>query len=211
MSRMDSHPWIDDEWFERISASVDGELSPDEEAETAAHLASCAPCRELRARLEDQRRRSRLWVPIDREDLVEAIVGARVDDRAVERAATVRLVRRAAIAAVAVAASVFALHGLARPAPVGDQRPSELAGPVLVRATDHAFDQPRIEVPRGTTVEWVNNGSTTHNLVRHLGGATVEERLPPGRVETATFDQPGTYQFLCTVHAGMRGTLTVDS
>jgi len=30
-------------------------------------------------------------------------------------------------------------------------------------------------------------------------------------VETATFDQPGTYQFLCTVHAGMRGTLTVDS
>ena len=68
-----------------------------------------------------------------------------------------------------------------------------------------------MEVAAGTTVVWHNGGTTTHHLVRQVNGATVTEDLAPGQSEQITFAQPGTYEYYCTIHHGMTGTVTVDA
>ena len=57
-----------------------------------------------------------------------------------------------------------------------------------------------------------NSGQVPHNLVfedKALGGTEV---LPGGKEETLvlTFDEPGTYDFVCTIHSGQDGRVVVS-
>ena len=57
-----------------------------------------------------------------------------------------------------------------------------------------------------------NGGSIPHNLVfedKALGGTEV---LTGGKEEvlTLTFDKPGTYDFVCTIHSGQDGEVVVS-
>jgi plastocyanin len=73
----------------------------------------------------------------------------------------------------------------------------------------YRFDPPAIQVPAGTTVTWSNSDNFTHS-VSVSGGAFPFLNLPPGQSGTLTFDQPGTYDYVCTYHAqDMQGTVIV--
>ena len=85
------------------------------------------------------------------------------------------------------------------------------AGQVTVAAHERSFDRADIEITAGTTVEWRNPGSTTHHLVRILGGATVEDDLRPGTSARAVFEEPGTFAYYCSIHPGMTGEVTVEA
>jgi len=112
---------------------------------------------------------------------------------------------------VGVAAAVIALVALTSGATTLAPTQPRDAGDALIAAQDRSFDRADIEVPSGTTVEWRNAGTRTHHLVREFDGVTLDEDLPPGRTETATFDRPGTFSYYCTIHPEMVGTVTVDA
>lgn len=200
---------VHDEWFELISASVDGELDAAEEASLAAHLESCPSCAGLRSELDLQHRRARFRAPVAHDDLVGAVLAQRSGERELATNARSVLLRRGGVAAAAVAAAVIGLVlvvARAEPAP-----PVQGADEISIAALNTSFDHPEVEVKAGTTVEWRNDGATQHHLVRRLGGAVVGDDLAPGQTETATFDQAGTFEFFCTIHPEMSGTVVVDA
>jgi plastocyanin len=84
-----------------------------------------------------------------------------------------------------------------------------------VTVTEHAatvtvdndvFTPSDLTVPAGATVTWAwADGARTHNVV---GEGFASETRSEGTF-AHRFDAPGTYDYECTLHAGMTGTLTV--
>jgi plastocyanin len=73
----------------------------------------------------------------------------------------------------------------------------------------YQFEPAAIQVPAGTTVTWRNSDHFTHS-VNVTGGGFEFLNLPPGQSGTLTFEQPGTYAYVCTYHAqDMQGTVIV--
>ncbi|MCA1727121.1 MAG: cupredoxin domain-containing protein, partial [Actinobacteria bacterium] len=82
---------------------------------------------------------------------------------------------------------------------------------VKVEMRDFAFDPKDVTVASGGTIELDNVGQTPHTFTIEDEG--IDEEVAAG--EDATVDielDPGTYDFVCTFHAGqeMTGTLTVE-
>lgn len=200
-----------DEWLELISAEADGELDDAESARLAEHLAGCASCTALLASFEGDRRRARMRTRGEGEHLVGAVLEARADDHAEADRVRGVLLRRSTAAAVGLAAAVIALVAITSGTTSMGPAAPEPQYDALIAARDRSFDSADIEVDAGTTVEWRNAGSTTHHLVRKLGGVVVDEDLPPGTTETATFEEPGVFEYYCAVHPEMTGTITVDA
>ena len=75
-----------------------------------------------------------------------------------------------------------------------------------VAVIDNDFDPDRLEVSVGDTVEWSNEGDVVHTV-------TFDEvdsgNFDSGETFTRTFDAPGEFDYVCTIHAGMDGTVTV--
>jgi plastocyanin len=63
----------------------------------------------------------------------------------------------------------------------------------------------------GSTVTWVNKDGGTHT-VTSVGSALFDSGdMPPGGTFKFTFTQPGTYQYYCTIHPWMTGTIVVTT
>lgn len=84
------------------------------------------------------------------------------------------------------------------------------SGHVLV--TNNQFQPAALIVPAGTTVRWLwSAGATDHNITPDGGtepAASATSAAP--FAYTHTFNTPGTYDYECTVHPGMAGTITVQ-
>lgn len=81
------------------------------------------------------------------------------------------------------------------------------AGP-RVEITKHAFSLPTVTVPAGTTVTWVNHDDDAHTVV----STTALFRSPGLDTDDSfsyRFTKPGTYQYFCTLHPLMVGTVVV--
>ena len=67
----------------------------------------------------------------------------------------------------------------------------------------------------GTIITWTNHDNFTHSVQVHGQPAGVDANVhmvSPGQSTQITFDQPGTYQYVCTLHTqNMKGTVVVDS
>jgi len=74
--------------------------------------------------------------------------------------------------------------------------------------TTNAYSPNPLTVPRGTTVTWVNNDTSTHNAASNNVFNT--PFIAPGGRESVTFQNAGTFPYFCTIHPGMVGTLTVQ-
>ena len=106
----------------------------------------------------------------------------------------------------AVAVAIVLLAGCAA-------QPSAAAAPVETAEVgmppSYRFDPPAIQVPAGTTVTWRNSDHFTHS-VSISGGTFPFLSLSPGQTGSIPFDQPGTYDYICTYHAqDMQGTIIV--
>jgi len=84
-----------------------------------------------------------------------------------------------------------------------------------VEVRDNNFNPPNAVVQTGGTVTWTQTGSATHNVTFGTGPTTPasisETSLATGTVDsrTRTLTAVGTYNYSCTLHAGMTGTVTV--
>lgn len=63
----------------------------------------------------------------------------------------------------------------------------------------------------GASVTWVNKDSTTHTVTSSGSSLFDSGNMAPGATYSFTFTQPGTYQYYCTIHPWMKGTIVVTS
>ncbi len=80
---------------------------------------------------------------------------------------------------------------------------------VQVKIDDVGFSPAHMEVPRGTTVAWVNGGVMPHQIMGVDLAFEDSNLLRTGETVTRTFTEPGTYTYLCGPHQDMIGTITV--
>jgi plastocyanin len=86
-----------------------------------------------------------------------------------------------------------------------------------ISAQNIAFDTDALAAPAGVAfqIEFANNDAgIPHNVEILQNGQSIWKGELFSGVETRTYDVPalaaGTYEFICTVHPNMRGTLTVE-
>jgi plastocyanin len=91
-----------------------------------------------------------------------------------------------------------------------------LALPAAARAADttvHITDAPSydpidVTVTVGGTVTWLNDHTFTHDAAA-VDGSWATPKLEKGEAATVTFDTVGSYEYLCTLHPLMRGSVAV--
>jgi plastocyanin len=77
------------------------------------------------------------------------------------------------------------------------------------------FDPAETTVSAGDTVTWTNDESVAHDVDKESGPGPQFSSGPQGGMNEGdtfkhTFDKPGTYKYICRVHApGMAGTIIV--
>ncbi len=88
-----------------------------------------------------------------------------------------------------------------------DEVPDDAAA--VVTASNLEFDPTEVEIETGDRVAWVvDDGVIPHN-VRFPDDDIGSENLREGEVWARRFTRAGTYEFVCTLHPRMRGTVTV--
>lgn len=80
---------------------------------------------------------------------------------------------------------------------------------VSVDIADYDFSPRGLTVQTGTAITWKNRDGVPHDATDKDGswGTGV---LREKQSATITFDSPGVYDYYCTVHPNMEGTLTVE-
>ncbi len=105
--------------------------------------------------------------------------------------------------------TVLALFGCAYAQPVIDEfGQTETPSNTTVLIQLASFQPDSLTVPAGTTVTWINR-----DIVRHTVTSTEElfdsGRLGSGESFSYTFNEPGTFDYHCTIHPIMQGTVIV--
>jgi len=133
-------------------------------------------------------------------------------------------VRNARLADLARAASGSAIPVItAAPTTAASAAPSgaQAAGPgsvvqgqtaaVKVQETDQLKFNPGSQtIKAGEVIEWDNSSSVAHNVTFDSYPGITSDTMNGGDKYQVKFTQPGTYQYHCTFHPGMDGTVTVQ-
>ena len=72
------------------------------------------------------------------------------------------------------------------------------------------FNPPSVSIDLGDSVQWINNGEFLHTTTAD-GGAWNSGLLNPGGSFAHTFNSPGTFTYICSVHPFMVGTIIVQA
>lgn len=103
---------------------------------------------------------------------------------------------------VALALAVTACGG----ASASEEPVTDSDGAASVTVEDNDFGPANLIVPTGATVTWEwAQGVDQHNVNADGFASPTQDT----GTFAHTFDQPGAYDYRCTLHAGMTGTVTV--
>lgn len=78
-----------------------------------------------------------------------------------------------------------------------------------VAIRNFAFEPAQLTVKTGQPVTWSNDDGAPHGVV-FKEGPTGIDLLLPGKTFTQTFDKPGVYDYVCSVHPYMTARITVQ-
>jgi len=88
----------------------------------------------------------------------------------------------------------------------GDSAP--VATTEVTMAKSYRFDPEKIEVAAGSSVTWTNDDNFTHTV--QVDGQA-DHKVERGESVSITFDKPGTYKYVCTLHSrDMDGEVIVE-
>ena len=87
-------------------------------------------------------------------------------------------------------------------------RPAEAAANTI-EIRDFSFAPVALTVPAGTTVTWINDDDEPHTVVES-DALFKSHALDTGDKFSFTFTTPGKFQYFCTIHAHMVGTVVVE-
>ncbi len=80
-------------------------------------------------------------------------------------------------------------------------------GGATVTMQNNTFVPDTVQVSVGDTVTWTNEDSVDHTVTADDG--SFDQVVAPGATFSYTFEETGTYDYVCTIHAGMAGTVEV--
>ena len=92
----------------------------------------------------------------------------------------------------------------------GDDDGGGGGGGTEVSMADIAFDPAEVTVAVGDTVTWVNDDSVDHDVTADSFSSGDPGGMAPGDTFDHTFEEAGTFDYVCTVHPGMEGSVTVE-
>lgn len=78
---------------------------------------------------------------------------------------------------------------------------------VDVEIRDYKYTPQNLTVKVGQTVRWTNKDTVLHDVV---GSGIESEYLQKGETFTYTFEETGTYQYICTIHPWMEGEVIAE-
>ena len=87
---------------------------------------------------------------------------------------------------------------------------SSSGGGVAIKMQNIAFDPKAVTVKVGQKVTWTNDDSTDHNVTANSGADFKSDNFGKGGTFSFTPTKAGTIKYVCTIHPGMDGTLTVQ-
>ncbi|MGI8921688.1 MAG: cupredoxin domain-containing protein [Solirubrobacteraceae bacterium] len=79
---------------------------------------------------------------------------------------------------------------------------------VRLRISNYVFEPASPTVAAGTTVAWTNGDATAHTATA-ADSSFDTGTIAPGETKSFTFTKPGSYQYICSFHAFMHGTIVV--
>lgn len=82
------------------------------------------------------------------------------------------------------------------------------SGPNAVNIAGFAFGPAKLTVPAGKAVSWTNTDDSPHQIVV-TGKPLNTGVLLKGQSEALSFDEAGTYEYICGLHPSMKGTIEV--
>jgi len=107
------------------------------------------------------------------------------------------------LAAVALLAATLFAAGCGGAGDSGEP----IATTEVTMVKSYRFDPETIEIEAGQTVTWTNEDNFTHTV--EVEGEE-DHRVGQGESVEITFDEPGTYEYVCTLHSqDMDGTVIV--
>jgi plastocyanin len=80
---------------------------------------------------------------------------------------------------------------------------------VEVKMQNIAFAPKDVTVKVGQTVKWSNEDTVDHNVTAKSGATFKSDLFGKGGTFTFKADKAGSITYVCTVHPGMEGTITV--
>jgi plastocyanin len=83
-------------------------------------------------------------------------------------------------------------------------------GGAEVSMADIAFDPAELTVSVGDTVTWTNDDSVGHDVTADSFSSGDPGGMAGGDTFEHTFEEAGTFDYVCTVHPGMEGSITVQ-
>jgi LPXTG-motif cell wall-anchored protein len=92
--------------------------------------------------------------------------------------------------------------------PTPDSPAAFAATPGSVTIQDYSFGPATVTVNVGESVTWRNDGPSTHSATS-TGGGFDTGLLARGESGSATFDEAGTFSYICTPHPSMKATVRV--
>jgi plastocyanin len=81
----------------------------------------------------------------------------------------------------------------------------------IVQIIDDHFAPDTMRVAAGMKVKWVNRDDETHTVMSTDSSFTkTPKQLKPKGIWTYRFKKPGTYDYYCSIHPFMKGTIVVQ-
>ncbi len=72
------------------------------------------------------------------------------------------------------------------------------------------FDPPDVTIQAGQTITWINSGAQSHTATAS-NGTFDTGLLAPGQSKTVALGTAGVFEYTCTPHPWMKGTITVTA
>jgi plastocyanin len=148
-----------------------------------------------------------------------AVVGIALDAGGLNQSALARRLGTVYVAATgqplslpALSASVASSSGEAVPTPLpaaGAQVNGVPATQTVQETSALKFDPASITVGVGGVVQWTNTSSVPHNVTFDSNPELTSQTMNGGDKYELKFNRAGQYQYHCTFHPGMDGTVTV--
>jgi plastocyanin len=83
-------------------------------------------------------------------------------------------------------------------------------GAVVIKMVDIKFDPEDATADAGQDICWTNEDGIDHDVSAESGASFKSELFGKGETFTTSVDEAGTVNYVCTVHPGMTGTLTIE-
>jgi plastocyanin len=90
------------------------------------------------------------------------------------------------------------------------QAPSATGASAEISIKGFAFEPSTVNIKKGTEVTWTNEDSATHIIVSDTGNDLNSDAISQGETYVHTFSNSGTYNYHCSIHPSMKGTIIVE-